>query len=130
MEKIESMSYANEEQPAKKNKLTVMETALALLSTTIGGGILGFPYAFSRMGVTLGIISTITMAIIAHFSSMMYLKTKDLMPRRYESIYEIAYLLFGRPSIFVVCTILMVGNYGAIVLYYMIIGETLSTLTT
>ena len=60
---------------------------------------------------------------------MMYLKTKDLTPRKLESIYEIAYLLFGRASIFIVCTIMFLSNYGAIVLFYMIIGETLGTLT-
>jgi len=59
---------------------------------------------------------------------MMYLKTKDLTPRKLESMYEIAYLLFGRASIFIVCTMMFVTNYGSIVLFYMFIGETAKTL--
>ena len=66
--------------------------------------------------------------VLNHFSTMLYLKTKDLSPRKYESVYELAYLLFGRPSIFVVTIILFCANIGAMILYYMIIGETLSTL--
>ena len=87
------------------------------------------PYALSRMGLSLGIIFCLIMAIITHVSNMMYLKIKDLTPKRLESVYEIAYLMFGRSSIFVICTVLFLTNYGAIILYYMIIGETVSTLT-
>ena len=103
---------------------------MALVATNIGGGILGIPYAISRMGLTLGIIFILILAIITHVSNMMYLKIKDLTPRRLESVYEIAYLMFGRSSIFLICTVLFLTNYGAIILYYMIIGETVSTLTT
>ena len=55
---------------------------------------------------------------------------KDLTPRKYESMYEIAYLLFGRASIFVVCIILIIGNLGSIVMYTMIIGDVVSSIST
>mmetsp|Transcript_12087 Transcript_12087/g.16408 ORF Transcript_12087/g.16408 Transcript_12087/m.16408 type:complete len:96 (-) Transcript_12087:1356-1643(-) len=81
------------------------------------------------MGLPLGMIFCLLMTIITHASSMMYLKIKDLTPRKLESIYEIAFLMFGRSSIFIICTVLLLTNFGAIVLYYMMIGETVSTLT-
>ena len=54
----------------------------------------------------------------------MYLAVKDLTPRRYESIYEIAYLLLGRSSIFILCTIIYTCNLCAMVMYYIVIGDT------
>ena len=110
--------------------MTVLQTSLALVAANIGGGILGLPYAFYHLGLFLGVISCITVAILSHFSSIMHLKTKDLTPRRYESVYEIAFLLVGRPSIFFVCIIMFLANTGSIIMYYIIIGDTLSSLAT
>ena len=93
------------------------------MAANIGGGLLGIPYALQQMGIYLGLSSIVLMAFLSHFSTMMHLKVKDMTPRRYESIYEIAYLLVGRPSIFFICTILGVTNFLSCVMYYMIIGE-------
>jgi len=108
--------------------MTIMQTALALVATNIGGGILGIPFAFYRMGLVLGPIFVLMMALLSQISTMMILKVKDMTPRKLESVYEIAYLLFGRPSIFVVCITMFLGIYGALILYYIIIGDTVSTL--
>ena len=103
---------------------------MALVAANIGGGILGLPYAFYHLGLFLGIIACVIVALLSHFSTMMHLKTKDLTPRRYESVYEIAFLLVGRPSIFYVCTIMFLSNVGAIIMYYLLIGDTMSSLVT
>ena len=66
--------------------------------------------------------------LLAHLSNLLHMKIKDLTPRKYESIYEIAYLLFGRASIFVVSINMMVLNVGALILYYMLIGDIGSSL--
>ena len=76
-----------------------------MVATNIGGGILGIPYALYRTGLITGLIACLSVGAISHVSTIMYLKTKDLTPRRYESVYEIAYLLFGETAIFVVCII-------------------------
>ena len=129
LEQMESLSaMAEEKNAAKAGKLTVCQASLALVATNVGGGILGLPYAFYHLGIVLGVIMVFILGVLNHFSTMMYLKTKDLSPRKYESVYELAYLLFGRPSIFVVTTVMFCSNLGALILYYMIIGETLSTL--
>lgn len=103
---------------------------MALIAANIGGGILGLPYAFYHLGLFYGIISCVIVAILSHLSTIMHLKTKDLTPRRYESVYEIAFLLMGRPSIFFVCIIMFLANMGSIIMYYIIIGDTMSSLTT
>ena len=110
--------------------MSVMETALALVASNIGGGLLGIPYAFYRLGMPLGLIVCFIVGTLNYFSSMMYLRTKDLTPRRLESVYEISYLLFGRAAIFVVCSVMFLNCYGAIILYYLIIGDTYGTLST
>lgn len=130
MEKMESLSRIAEMNGQISPKLTVFESALVLVATNIGGGILGLPFAFYHLGIPLSLILCFIMATLGHFSSMMYLKTKDLTPGKYESIYEIAYLLFGRPSLFVVLAILFSSVLGSAILYYIVIGETYSTLTT
>ena len=89
---------------------------------------MGQPYVFYRMGLVLGPIYTVLIAIICQISSNMYLNVKDLTPRKPESVYEIAFALFGRPSIFVVTLTIFMSVYGSIILYYMIIGDTVSTL--
>lgn len=86
------------------------------------------PYALSRMGIFFGVVLIFITAALSHFSSMMQLKVKDLTPRRYESLYEIAYLLVGRKSIFAICIVQFLSNYFACIMFYMIIGETISLL--
>ena len=86
------------------------------------------PYAILHMGIYLGLGSIVLMALLSHFSTMMHLKVKDLTPRRYESMYEIAYLLTGRPSIFIFCIVMMFANFSACIMYYMIIGDSFSSL--
>ena len=108
--------------------MTIMQTTLALVATNIGGGLIGLPFAFYRLGLVLSPIFCVIVACLGQVSSMMYLKTKDLTPKKPESVYEIAYILFGRPSIFVVTITMFISNYGALVLFYMIIGETVRTL--
>ena len=103
--KFKSASEQGDEKPYIGQKMTVFQTSLALVAANIGGGLLGMPYALQQMGIYLGLSSTVLMAILSHFSTMMHLKVKDMTPRRYESMYEIAYLLMGRPSIFFVCLI-------------------------
>ena len=108
--------------------MTILQTTLALVATNIGGGLLGLPFAYYHLGLVLSPIFCFIVASLGQVSSMMYLKTKDLTPKKPESVYEIAYILFGRPSIFVVTITMFISNYGALVLFYMIIGETVRTL--
>ena len=80
------------------------------------------------MGLHLGLLTCFTFAALSHLSTLLYMKVKDLTPRKYESMYEIAYLLFGRPSLFFVCIIMFATCYGALIIYYMILGDVLSSL--
>ena len=126
MEKIESLSQTEKAQ-FTTHKLSVFQTSLALVAANIGGGLLGMPFAYYHLGLFLGIIICVGVALISFIASMMQLKTKDLSPRRYESLYEIGYLLAGRPAIFVVCIVCFLNNTGALIMYYILVGDTLSS---
>ena len=129
MDKLGSLSEMGDKQLLQRApKLTIFQTILALVASNIGGGLLGMPYALYHFGLFLGLIVIFINGTLSHFSSVMYLKVKDLTPRRYESLYEIAYLLIGRASIFIVCATMFIANYSACILFYMILGETLSFL--
>ena len=99
-----------------------------MVATNIGGGILGLPFAYYQIGLINSIILNLAMAVIGHLANMMYLMIKDLTPRRYESVYEISYLLMGRPSIFFMSLIFFMANFASMVMYYIIIGDTVSKL--
>jgi len=92
----------------------------------MGGCVLGMPYVYYHMGIPLALVSSIIMGFIAYFSAIMLLKTKDLTPRRYESIYEIAFLLMGRPALFVVNIVVFLATFGPLILYYIVFGDVLS----
>ena len=115
----------------KGGKMNVFQTSLSLVSAFVGGGILGYPYAFYSLGLANGIIITILMAIISHCSNMLYVKTCELLPKALgcQTIYDIAYLLFGRPAVYVVLGSYIFNTFGASLLYYMLIGDTISSLT-
>lgn len=89
----------------KLQKLTVFDTTLTLTAATIGGEIIAIPFAIQRMGIWLGFSVLIIVACLSHFSSMMYIRVKDLMGPQFTSLYELAYVLFGRGGIFFVCIV-------------------------
>ena len=123
---FDGVRWVNEDK--KPEKLNIFQTALALVATNVGAGILGMPYAFYHFGIINSIFVCLIIAVLAHVSVMLYLRTKDLTPRKYESVYEIAYLLNGRGGLFTVILTQMLVNFSSLILYYMILGDTLGHL--
>ena len=111
-------------EPALERKLSVMETAFALMAGTVGGEIVAIPYSCQHLGLYLGVATLLAAAAFSHISNMMHLKVKDLSPYRHESLYELAYLLCGRWAIYTVCLVQYLLNSGTMLLYYVIIGQT------
>ena len=85
------------------------------------------PFAFYRMGIPLAVFSVVSIAIMSSISAVMLLKVKDLTPRRYESLYEIAFLLLGRQSIFYVSVITIIMMYGFLIMYYTLMGDIITS---
>ena len=53
--------------------------SLAILSTIIGGGIVGLPYSFFHTGIPVGILLNFVFAGLTLYSCILYMKAKDLV---------------------------------------------------
>ena len=52
------------------------------------------------------------------------LKTKDLCPGKPESLYELGYILFKRPSVFILSAEIVIMGCGVCIIYFMLLGNT------
>ena len=131
-DKLENLdhSFSTQSNILNHPKLTVFQTSLALIATNIGAGIVGIPYAFYNLGLTLGVLTISLTAFVAWMAVVLMLKAKDLSPRHYESLYELGYLLMGRTAIFAICGVILMQAMGVLMVYFIIFGDTMSEVFT
>ena len=110
-------------QPDSTHGLTMFGGTLAIISTIIGGGIVGLPFALLQLGLWIFLVALFFMTLSTVNSCSLYLRTKDLIPGRPESLYEIGYSLFKRSSIFIISAILLVNGIGIVILYFIVYGN-------
>ena len=104
-------------------KLTVTTAVLAMISTIIGGGIVSLPYAMYQFGLPLAIVINFLVAYMVWKSVALYLTTKDLLPDKPESLFEIGYMLMGRKSIFAIATTLAINSFGIGIVYFQVFSS-------
>ena len=110
---------------ANKHGLTIFTGVLALISTCVGGGIVGLPRAFFFLGIPLAIFLNFLCVIAMIYSVRLYLAMKDACPEQPESLYEIGYLIVGRPAIFILGFIYFIASLGLVMIYFITYGDTL-----
>jgi len=118
-----STHYDKEEEEEEQHNLTVFEAGLALLSTIIGGGIAGLPYAIYHAGIPLGVILNVAVASTCLYTGSLYLKVKDLSPTYVESLYELGFVTMGSASIYLISVLIMILGLGGLLIYLMIFGD-------
>ena len=113
---------------ADKKGLTIFTGMLALISTSVGGGIVGLPRAFYLLGIPLAIAFNLLVVLLMTYSVRLYLAVKDACPGQPESLYEIGYLIIGRPAIFMLGFVYFITSLGGSMIYFISCGDTLGQL--
>ena len=121
------MLLDNEYQADEDHALNVFGGITAVISTMVGGGIVGVPYTFYQLGIVPASIFMVVMGILTVNSCWLYMKAMCLVPGKPESIFEIGYILFKRNSIFAFSGILFANSFGICMVYFIIFGSTLGS---
>lgn len=103
--------------------MSVSEASMSALSTIIGGGIVGLPFAFYNLGFIVGFIVEFLFLYLTRLSCQVYLASKDLIPGKLDSMYEIGFMVTGRSSIFIISTIIAINSFGLMLIYFNIFSK-------
>ena len=113
---------------AGEEGLTLFSGILALISTCVGGGIVGLPHAFLYLGIPTAIVLNILVIISTALTINLYLGIKDAVPDKPESLYELGYMIAGRNSIFIIAATMIVNSLGLCMIYFITFGDTMGQL--
>ena len=101
---------------------------LTIVSTIVGGGIVGLPYGFYQLGLPLAMAVMLLVAVHQCNTSWLYLNTKNLIIGQPESLYEIGFVLFSRPSIFFISAILVLNSFGLVMVYFIVFSNCMASI--
>ena len=103
--------------------MNAFEAGLALLSTIVGGGIVGIPYAILQTGIPLGVALNFGVAIGGWYTGSLYLKVKDMSPTYVESLYELGFVTMGTSFIYFYSVLVILYGTGCTILYFIVFSN-------
>ena len=102
-------------------KLSLGKAAMALISTCVGGGIVSLPYALASIGIIVGLSFHLFIICCIGISVVLCMKVKDNLG--YDSYSELAFVCFGRPSVFVLNAVICLCTVGITSLYLILSSD-------
>jgi amino acid permease len=94
---------------------------LAYIANMIGGGIVSLPFALATVGIPIGLAIHFIVMLVYLGCVRMYFKSKDHLG--FESLSELAYLCFGRTSVFLINILICFCVSGIITLYLILLSN-------
>ena len=58
----------------------------------------------------------------------MYIKTAEMLPNKFASVFEMSYLLFGKAGYLLSCFLFTALTFGCLILYYLMMTESISSI--
>jgi amino acid permease len=110
--------------------MSTRDAALAIVSTIIGGGIVGVPFSMMHTGIPVGICLHAFVAFTTMYSCTLYIKAKDLTPVPVESLYEISHQLLGRWSLYLISLMVIGVSSGLMMIYFIVFGDVFASLSS
>ena len=102
--------------------------SLAVLSTCVGGAIVSLPWCMYQLGIPLGIFVNIMSACAIQYTNMLYLDSKDNIPLRVTTIYEVSYVCLNRFGIYLISVLQLVMAAGLNIIYFMVFADAAASL--
>jgi amino acid permease len=94
-----------------------------VLSTIIGGGIVGIPYSMYHTGIPMGLLLNIVAALSCQYSCVLLLGAQQNVPIQTNSIFELGYIVKGKLTIYLYGFLLILFSFGLMLIYFIVFGE-------
>mmetsp|Transcript_20492 Transcript_20492/g.15117 ORF Transcript_20492/g.15117 Transcript_20492/m.15117 type:complete len:122 (-) Transcript_20492:1096-1461(-) len=107
--------------------LSLFAATLTFLSTIVGGGIVGIPYAFYYCGILFGTVLNFIVMFLTVASIWLYCLAKDLTDNR-QSYEEIGYLAWGKASIYLINFMFFFNAFGLTMVYFIVFSSVAANL--
>jgi hypothetical protein len=107
--------------------LSIFDASSALLSTIIGGGIVGVPFGMLLAGIPMGILFNIICAILCYTSVYLYMEAKKLANVPVKTLYEFGYVGIGKSSLYYIAFLSTVQTVGFVMIYFIVFGDIMAS---
>ncbi|CAI2366477.1 unnamed protein product [Moneuplotes crassus] len=114
---------------SKESKgVSVFFCMLTLISTRIGGGIIGLPFASQKMGFMMSLLLQLLYIPLGFFSCWLLLEARTITGR--ASFSDLGIYSYGNISIYIINALIAIGNLGFSVIFFIVFGDVSGNLMT
>ena len=107
--------------------VTVLNAAFIILSTFVGVGVLGLPFAFYQMGPIYAMAIVTILALTKIVTVQLYLDAMDMIPSKPRTLVAIGHDLFGNTAMYLIAGIVAFNYLSLNMCYLIVLGKTLAS---